>query len=133
MIHHDVQLTAFIKSFMLHLLGEGHGSCFGRLMSREYIEPTSILDIIVEEEFRLFFNRLNAIVRQRLGEDVGEEKVLLCSMSILGQCLFFRNSWPVISRLLHKENYTAEEINEIADHVVCFSMDALAGLSRHQA
>jgi AcrR family transcriptional regulator len=76
---YDTQLSAFIKSFMFHLLGEGHESCFSRLMSREYIEPTSALDVIIEEEFRPFFNRLNAIVRQLLGGEIGEEKVILCS------------------------------------------------------
>ena len=127
---HDVQLTAFIRSFMFHLLGEGHESCFSRLMSREYIEPTNALDVIIEEEFRPFFNRLNAIVRQLLGIEIGEEKVILCSMSILGQCLYFKHSRPVISRLLRKDHYSAEEINEIADHIACFSLEALAGLSK---
>jgi AcrR family transcriptional regulator len=127
---YDVQLTAFIKSFMFHLLGEGHVSCFSRLMSREYIEPTSALDVIIEEEFRPFFNRLNAIVRQLLAKEIGEEKVILCSMSVLGQCLYFRNSRPVISRLLRKDHYSAEEINEITDHIACFSLEALAGLSK---
>jgi AcrR family transcriptional regulator len=127
---YDVQLTAFIKSFMYHFLGEGHESCFGRLMSREYIEPTSALDVIIEEEFRPFFNRLNTIVRQLLGKEIGEEKVILCSMSVLGQCLYFRSSRPVISRLLRKDHYSVEEINEIADHIACFSLEALAGLSK---
>ena len=127
---YDVQLTAFIKSFMYHLLGEGHESCFGRLMSRELFEPTSALDVIIEEEFRPFFNRLNAIVRQLLGKEIGEEKVILCSMSVLGQCLYFRNSKPVISRLLCKDHYSVEEIKEIADHIACFSLEALAGLSK---
>lgn len=126
----DVQLTAFIQSFMLHILGEGHESCFGKLMSRELIEPTSALDVIIEEEFRPFFNRLNAIIRQLLGKESGEEKVVLCSMSVLGQCLYFKHSRPVISRLLRKDRYTAEEISEIADHIACFSLEALAGLSR---
>ncbi len=127
---YDVQLTAFIKSFMYHLLGEGHESCFGRLMSRELFEPTSALDVIIEEEFRPFFNRLNAIVRHLRGNEIGEEKVILCSMSVLGQCLYFRNSKPVISRLLRKDHYSVEEIKEIADHIACFSLEALAGLSK---
>jgi hypothetical protein len=99
-------------------------------MSREYIEPTSALDVIIEEEFRPFFNRLNTIVRQLLGKEIGEEKVILCSMSVLGQCLYFRSSRPVISRLLRKDHYSVEEINEIADHIACFSREALAGLSK---
>ena len=127
---YDVQLSAFIKSFMFHLLGEGHESCFGKLLSREYIEPTSVLDVIIEEEFRPFFNRLNAIIRQLLGKEVSEEKVVLCVMSVLGQCLYFKHSMPVISRLLRKDHHTVEEINEIADHITCFSREALAGLSK---
>jgi len=127
---HDVQLTSFIKSFMFHLLGEGHESCFGKLMSREYIEPTSALDVIIEEEFRPFFNRLNAIIRQLLGKEISEGKVVLCAMSVLGQCLYFKHSRPVISRLLRKDHYTVEEISEIADHIACFSLKALAGLSK---
>jgi AcrR family transcriptional regulator len=127
---YNVQLTAFIKSFMFHILGEGHESCFGKLMSRELIDPTSALDVIIEEEFRPFFHRLNEIVRQLLGRGIGEEKVVLCSMSVLGQCLYFKHSRPVISRLLRKDHYTVEEINEIADHIACFSLEALAGLSK---
>ncbi|MBA4398011.1 MAG: DUF1956 domain-containing protein [Syntrophus sp. (in: bacteria)] len=127
---HDVQLKAFIKSFMFHILGEGNESCFGKLMSRELIEPTSVLDVIIEEEFRPFFSRLNAIIRRLLGKESGEGKVILCSMSVLGQCLYFKHSRPVISRLLHKDHYTAEEISEIADHIACFSLKALAGLSK---
>jgi AcrR family transcriptional regulator len=127
---YDVQLSAFIKSFMFHLLGEGHDSCFGRLMSREYIEPTSALDVIIEEEFRPFFNRLNTIVRQLLGGEISEGKIILCAMSVLGQCLYFRTSRPVISRLLRKDHYTVEEINEIADHITSFSLEALSGLSK---
>ena len=128
---YDVQLSAFIKSCMFHLLGEGHLSCFGRLMSREYIEPTSALDVIIEEEIMPFFNRLNAIIRQLLGSEASEGKVILCSMSVLGQCLYFKHSRPVISRLLRKDYYTVEEINEIADHITCFSLEALSGLSKN--
>ncbi|MFH1080138.1 MAG: CerR family C-terminal domain-containing protein [Pseudomonadota bacterium] len=128
---YNVQLAAFIESFMFHLLGEGHASCFSRLMSREYIDPTSALDVIIEEEFRPFFNRLNAIVRQLLGKEIGEEKVILCSMSVLGQCLYFRSSRPVIIRLLRKDHYSAQEIKEISDHITCFSLKALAGLSKY--
>jgi hypothetical protein len=65
-----------------------------------------------------------------LGKEIGEEKVVLCSMSIMGQCLYFKHSRPVISRLLHKDHYTAAEIGVIADHIAFFSLEALAGLSK---
>jgi len=99
-------------------------------MAREHIEPTSALDIIIEEDLRPAFNRLNAIVRQLLGNEANDQKVLLCSMSVLGQCLYFRYSKPVISRILRKDCYTVEEIGEIADHIANYSLEALSGLSK---
>jgi len=125
----DVQLSVFIRSFVYHMLGEGQPSCFGKLMAHECIEPTSALEVIIEEEIRPFFNRLNAIVGQMLESQVDEEKVHLHSMSILGQCLYFRNARPVVCKLLHNDNYCAEEIEKITEHITQFSLAALSGLS----
>jgi AcrR family transcriptional regulator len=129
----DVQFSSFIKSFMVHLLAENPISCFGRLMSREYIEPTKALDIIIEEEFKPFFQRLKEIVRRLLGVENDDVKVTLCCMSVLGQCLYFRHAKPVISRMMHKDHYTQEEIDEIADHITYFSLQAFSGLSGQPA
>lgn len=128
-----LQLAAFIKSFIFHILGDGQMSCLGKIMSRELIEPTHALDIIVEEEIRPFFNRLRDIVRRLSGSEVGEGQVILCSMSIVGQCLYFRYSRPVIGKLLRKDHFTVEEMNEIAEHITRFSLEAIVALSRHPA
>jgi AcrR family transcriptional regulator len=124
----DVQLAVFIRSFVHHILGEGQPSCFGKLMAKECIEPTSALEVIIEEEIRPFFNRLSAIVCQMLESHVHEEKVHLHAMSILGQCLYFRNARPVICKLLYKDNYCTEEIEKITEHITQFSLAALSGL-----
>jgi TetR/AcrR family transcriptional regulator, regulator of cefoperazone and chloramphenicol sensitivity len=126
----EIQLSEFIKSFIFHILGEGQPSCFGKLMAREYIEPTTAMDIIIEEEIRPFFSRLNAIVRQLLGEQVSEDKATLCSMSVFGQCLYFWYSRSVIRRLLYKEDYSEADIKQIAEHITRFSLEAFSGLSR---
>jgi TetR/AcrR family transcriptional regulator, regulator of cefoperazone and chloramphenicol sensitivity len=126
----DVQLAGFIRSFVYHILGQGQPSCFGKLMAKECIEPTSALEVIIEEEIRPFFNRLNAIVGQMLESQVHEENVHLHAMSILGQCLYFRNARPVISKLLHKDNFCTEEIEKITEHITKFSLAALSGLSK---
>jgi HTH-type transcriptional dual regulator CecR, C-terminal domain len=54
-----------------------------------------------------------------------DKKVEFCAMSIIGQCLYFRNARPIIFRLWHKEGYTDEDIKEIADHIVKFSLKGL--------
>ena len=125
----DIQLSVFIRSFVYHMLGEGQPSCFGKLMAKECIEPTSALEVIIEEEIRPFFNSLNAIVGQMLGSRVHEEDIHLHSMSILGQCLYFRNAGPVVSKLLRNDRYCTEEIEKITKHITQFSLAALSGMS----
>ena len=68
---------------------------------------------------------LMAIVKEILGENATEEKVYLCTMSILGQCLYFRNSPGIISRILKKEKFNRQEIIALAEHISHFSLSAL--------
>ena len=53
-------------------------------------------------------------------------------MSIIGQCFYFRNAQPVIFRLRDKDKYSKEDIKEIADHIINFSLNALDNYSTNQ-
>jgi hypothetical protein len=71
------------------------------------------------------FIKLSSIVREIVGKKSTDQKVELCAMSIIGQYLYFRNAKPIIFRLRHKEAYSNEDIKEIADHIIIFSLQAL--------
>ena len=119
------KLSTFIHTFIFRLLEEGKQTLFGKLLAREFFEPTGALDILVEESIKPFFLLLSSIVRETLGNNSNDKKVELCAMSILGQCLYFRNAKPIIFRLRHKEAYSEEDIKEIAEHIINFSLKAL--------
>ena len=119
------KLSTFIQTFIFRLLEEGKSTLFGKLLAREFNESTGALDILVEESIKPFFLLLSSIVREVLGNNSTDKKVELCAMSILGQCLYFRNAKPIIFRLWRKENYSNEDIKEIADHIITFSLQAL--------
>ncbi|MEN6320956.1 MAG: CerR family C-terminal domain-containing protein [Syntrophaceae bacterium] len=121
----DVRLRAYVQSFMFRILDDGQPSWFGKLMAREFIDPTQALDDLVIETIRPSFNILSSIVRELLGNQAGERTIRLCSMSIVGQCLYFRNSKAVLRRFFQKEAFSAEEIKEVADHIAKFSLYAL--------
>jgi len=125
----EEQLRAFIRSFVSRILGEGEVSRFGRLMAREYIEPTNALDIVVEETIRPLFTRLSSIVRQLLGPKPKEERVRLCSASVVGQCLYFLYAAPVIKRLFRQPEFGSKEIGAIADHIAGFSLHAIGSFT----
>jgi hypothetical protein len=60
-----------------------------------------------------------------VGNKSPDKIVELCAMSIIGQCLYFRNARPIIFRLRHQEGYTDEDVKEIAEHIINFSLKGL--------
>ncbi len=121
------RLRAFIRSFVYRLLKEGPPSWYGKLWAREFIEPTGALDIMIEEQILPSLRLLASIVREILGPKAGRKGVDLCTMSIVGQCLYFRNASPVIAKLLKKDRFTSAEIHSIAEHICRFSLAAMHG------
>jgi AcrR family transcriptional regulator len=121
----EEKLRAYIRSFLLRIMDEGRPTWFGKLLTREFTEPTWAFDILVEETIRPSFLILMDIVAAILGKGAKERKVRLCSMSIVGQCLYFRHSHPVISRLFPGEVFGARQIDELTEHITLFSLHGL--------
>jgi AcrR family transcriptional regulator len=120
------RLRAFVSSFLLRLLDEGRPAWHGRLMVREIADPSPVLDRVVDEMIRPLYEQLVGIVCELIGPGAGDDAVQLAAMSIMGQCLFYRNSQPVVSRLYQRQ-FDADRIREIAEHITAFSLQALQG------
>ncbi|TAN83650.1 MAG: DUF1956 domain-containing protein [Gallionella sp.] len=123
----EMRLRLFIRDFMLMLLDEKNPSSQCRIMARELADPTPALDKIVREAIAPLHKFLGRLVREIAGDQVGETELRRCVHSILGQCLFYRHSHPVLQRLYSKLRYDSKEIEEIAGHIADFS---LAGIKR---
>jgi len=121
----EEKLRAFIRSFLLRIMDEGRPAWFGKLLAHEFMEPTWAFDILVEETIRPSFQLLTGIVAAILHKGKKERKVLLCSMSIVGQCLYFRHSHPVIIRLFPGEVFGSKQIDELTDHITGISLHGL--------
>ena len=121
----EEKLKAFIRSFLMRIMDDGRPAWFGKLLAREFTEPTWAFDILVEETIRPSFQLLKGIVAAIIGKGKKERKVLLCSMSIVGQCLYFRHSHPVISRLFPGEVFGSKQIDELTEHINLFSLRGL--------
>ena len=129
----EARLHAFITTLLLRLLDEGRPAWHGKLMIREIADPSPVLDRVVDQAIRPLFDKLAGIIRDLLNGDATPEAIRLATMSIMGQCLFYRNSRPVISRL-YQERFDSPMIHEIAEHITTFSLRALQGCkTRDQA
>ena len=122
----EERLRKHLVSFLGRLLDRGRPAWHGRLMAREMMDPTSALDRLVRTKIRANHEQLAAIVRDLLGPDANDGTVRRCVLSVVGQCMFYRHSAPVIARL-YPDLVPAEEIDRIADHITRFSVTAIRG------
>ncbi len=119
------RLRVFIRAFLAHMLDEGRPAWHGKLMAREMIEPTGVLDDLVGQSIRPHFQELIGIVRALLGRRAADAAVRRCSTSIIGQCVFFLHSRPILVRLDPGLRFTREEIDALSEHITLFSLKGL--------
>src|SRR3989338_3573659 len=129
----EMRLRLFISDFMLMLLDETNGSLPCRIMARELADPTPALDKIVREAIAPLHEFLGELLREIAGEKTGEAELRRCVHSILGQCLYYRHSHPVLQRLHPRLRYDQKEIAAIARHIADFSLAGINALSKPAA
>jgi len=125
----EKRLRVFIQSILWRILDAGRALMLPKLVAREFIEPTSALDIWVDEAIRPMFLLLSNIVEGLLGKGTPEATVRMCCTSIVGQCLYFVYARPVMKRLFGQGSFEKRDIEIIVDHITAFSLHAIRGLA----
>lgn len=123
----EERLTAFIRRFLDHMLGEGEGSLFSKLMAWEYIRPAEGVDLAVEEGIKPALALLAGIIGELVDGDGEKDRIRLISASIVGQCLYFVYGRPVIRRLFPEEGSAMFDRESIVGHIARFSLCAIKG------
>lgn len=126
----EVRLGLFIHDFMHMLLDESSASSQCRIMARELADPTPGLDKIVREAIAPLHDFLGKLVREIVGHKVSEAELRRCVHSIMGQCLLYHHSHPVLQRLHPELRYDSKEIDAIARHIADFSLNGLKYLGK---
>ena len=121
-------LRGFIRAFMDRLYDAGRPAWHGRLPAREMVDPTGALDELVQRFVRPQAGVLMDIVRTLLGPLAAEDDVRLCAMSVVGQCLHYHHSRPVITRLFPDFAYHPNDVARLADHIADFSLAGIAAI-----
>ncbi len=129
----EERLHAYVRSFLLRTIGAESVHGFGVLMMREMVEPTSALDMIVDEGIRALFDQLVEIVRLLMGEVTAGEEVLACARSTISQCVFYLFGRSVISRMAPERKFASGDIEKIADQITAFTLHALKGIAADKA
>lgn len=124
----DKRLELYIHAFVRKLLDSGRPTWHAKLMSREMIEPTGVLDEVVQNYVKPQFDMLCGIVGEILGPQATVDLVYMSAASVIGQCLHYHHSREVSTRLCPHLYNTPGVEGVIAAHVTAFSLHALTGL-----
>lgn len=125
-----MRLRLFVRDFMLMLLDEKNPSSQCQIMARELADPTPALDKIVREAIAPLHQFLGDLVAEIVGAKLSVAEQQRCVFSLLGQCLFYRHSHPVLQRLHPKLRYDHKEIEALAAHIADFSLAGIRQLAK---
>jgi TetR/AcrR family transcriptional regulator, regulator of cefoperazone and chloramphenicol sensitivity len=124
------RLRAHVATFVGRLLDPRRPAWIARLLAHELIEPTQVLDRLVRNRMRANHQQIASAIHELLGPAATSETVRLCTLSVISQCVFYRNSEAVVTRL-YPEIVPSKEVERIADHVTQFSLAAIRGLANN--
>ena len=122
----EEKLHAFVLSLLSRIFDQGPTSWYGRLMSREMIEPTPALDSVIEERIRPLTIILWKIISEILRCPPTDERVVNCAFSVVSQCVFYNHCRPAVRRLF--PGHPLEDpaaIAKLAAHITRFSLLAM--------
>ena len=120
------RLHALVASFLRRLLDPGRPAWMAQLLAHELIDPTPALDRLVRRRMRANHDQIAGVIRE-LAPGASNEAVQLATLSVIAQCVFYRNSAAIVSRL-YPDLDAAHEIDRLADHVTRFSLAGIATL-----
>jgi len=120
------RLRAHVASFLHRLLDPNRPAWMAQLLAHELIDPTPALDRLVRRRMRANHEQIAAIIRE-LAPAASQEAVRFATLSVIAQCVFYRNSAAIVSRLYPNLD-PAREVDRIADHVTRFSLAGIESL-----
>lgn len=125
----EERLRHFIHTMIHRLTDDSQQGCHGRLIAREIADPTSALDHIVETTMRPRFRMMRDIVPRLVGPGWSQPDIDRLIHNIIGQCLVYRHSRPLIERLCPEIIDGPEAIEHTAELIARFSLAALKQLA----
>jgi TetR/AcrR family transcriptional regulator, regulator of cefoperazone and chloramphenicol sensitivity len=120
------RLASLIEMFLRRLLEGGTPSWLGKLLMREFVDPTPALRRVCrdffEPTFKLFKDALRPLLRSSPAE------LERATQSVLATCLFYRLADAPLRMMNRIPPGTSKGIRALARHIAEFALGGLDGL-----
>jgi AcrR family transcriptional regulator len=126
----DQRLRFFIHALLDSLAGSRRPAWHTQLVMRELCDPTPAFRRVVREFGAPAMGKLQEIVAALLPTGASPEQVRFVTLSVFGQCTYYRSAKPIILELARLEDYTDEFIQAAAERIADLTLAALAELRR---
>jgi AcrR family transcriptional regulator len=127
------RLEGFVRAMLMGVLEPGRPAWHAKLMAREMVEPTAVLQKIADQGVKPRLQLLAGIIRSVVGPDVPDVVVRRCARSIVGQTLFYHFARPMLERVFPDERLDASAIDSLAAHIAEFSLGGLLAMKEAKA
>lgn len=124
----EEKLRRYLVIFLRHVLKPEH-AVLHRLLQRESLDPTPMLDALVEQGVRPRVEYLSGVIAAMIGRDPDDPQVIRCVGSVQAQPLMYLPN-PIAAKLGFALKGTAEEIEAAARHIVEFSIGGIHAIAR---
>ncbi len=121
------KLEGFIRGMVASMHAPARPSAM-KLMMREMADPGKAAGTVVDEFIRPLAFHLRGILRELLPH-LDEHRLLMTGFSVIAQCLYYRQNRPLSELIFGKAEMEALSVDMVADHVVGFTLAAVAASS----
>lgn len=126
------RLKTFIVSYCAMLYGGGEvARDIIKIFTAEMANPSKALGEIVEKHTGPQTMTVLQDVRELLGPGVPEDAVRDTCVSIGSQIIYYSYAWPVFSRVFPDHPGMAVYYEQLADHIIRFSLGGIEAVKRH--
>jgi AcrR family transcriptional regulator len=124
------KLRSFITRFVSSLLDPKRPSWHGRVIAMEMANPTAALQRVVRELTAPLHHDVRGLIGEILEGKATATELDLFTLSIIGQCVFYACSRPMVEQLAVHLGKQPDRIAKIAAHIADFSLAALRAFRR---
>ena len=129
------RLRALILTLMKNFTRKGIMGYFSRLYLMEMANPTGLIQDSWRELIAPKRQQLHDIIRELIGPNADEQRVLFCELSIVNQCRTLLTIKHIDLEYLLGQSLDLELIERLADHIAEFSLAGIraAGTPKHDS
>jgi AcrR family transcriptional regulator len=125
----EEKLRRFVQVYVRRLLATTPDDWIHRLINREIADPTTAIDAIVDQGIRPRLDYLKEVVAELMDRELSDPRVIRSVVSLQAQSVAYLPN-PLAERLGLKPKLTPAEIDQVAHHIVEFSLAGIRATAR---